>query len=446
MADLSLPPNSQPAEEALLGSILIDPFCFGDVDKIIKTPTAFFMTVNGWVYKAIKQVSQRHDNIDLLTVAAELSKDRLLDEIGGEGYLANLINSVPTALNVLTYAQIVADRFAERRMLAAASEIARLAYDGLVGSDEKRAKAKAALMEAFEGTERNQRKTWDQTVDDTLAEMYERVWGESQEFFTTGISDLDAMLGESLEPGKMIIVAAKRKRGKSTFMRGMALTNAKQGKPISIFSCEEREHNIAKTMLSREALSTVSTYALRQMVHKEGREAEAASIYNRLLQKGNALKQMPISAVYAAGMTVDDMTSEMERLRDVSGTRLFVVDYAQRIKEAGKRERRLELARIGLELSNAATRLGVTILLGSQVNDEGRTREAEDLENETDAKLSIQVDETTFAAKSSDGIPVRLVVELNRNGPSGEVSAIFNGAHRVFASATTAPLGNAYKD
>lgn len=446
MTQLYIPPHDEENEKAVLASILIDPPIFREIDKIIRKPAAFYIHRHAWIYESMQRLALKKLDIDLNTVSSDLVDRGYLAEIGPM-YLIDLLNSgAPTAQNAATYAQLVADKWLDRRIHLAATKIAQLSAAASMDGEDKRISAKAILADAFEGTERNQRKTWNQTVDDTLAEMYERVWGESQEFFTTGISDLDAMLGESLEPGKMIIVAAKRKRGKSTFMRGMALTNAKQGKPISIFSCEEREHNIAKTMLSREALSTVSTYALRQMVHKEGREAEAAGIYNRLVQKGNALKQMPISAVYAAGMTVDDMTSEMERLRDVSGTRLFVVDYAQRVKEAGKRERRLELARIGLELSNAATRLGVTILLGSQVNDEGRTREAEDLENETDAKLSIQVDETTFAAKPSDGIPVRLVVELNRNGPSGEVAAIFNGAHRVFASATTKPLGSAYKD
>lgn len=448
MADLSLPPNNIEAEEAVLGSLLIDPFVFSEIDKIIKTPSAFYVHKNGWIYKAIGDIIRRHESVDLLTVSADLAGKRLLDEIGGEGYLAQLVNTVPTAMNVATYAKIVADRAIDRRMLAATSEIARIAYDGSIGPDQKRAKTKAAIAEAFEGTERRERVNWQESVDLSLEKLYEDIWGERPaEIFTTGISELDKVLDESLFLGKMWIIAAKPKRGKSTLMRSIALANAKAGKPVCIFSHEEKEMNIVKTMLAREALSTVSTMSLRRMVHQEGRDEEAGAIFKRLLKAGDDLKRLPVELVYASGMTAEDEVMEMERLRDTCGTRLFVVDYAQRMRPTDARaDRRLQLAHIGQAIANAAHDLDVTILLGSQVNDEGRTREAEDLENEMDVKILIEADESAVSiAQQGKSVPVTLKVMLNRNGPSGDVPALYNGAHRLFTAADIVSLGSAFK-
>lgn len=441
MNDLTLPPHNEPFEKALLGSLMLDPMEFGKVDKIIKTPQAFYLHKHGWVYAAIAKIAKRKESVDLLTVGMQLGKDGLFDEIGGDAYLAELINSIPTALSIETYANEVAEKYLSRKIFLVSQDMARLAYTNDEAED-KRMKAKGLLATALEGSERTKRLPFGDAVDDALVKMYEDVWGDAPtDMFTTGISDLDRVLDESLMLGKMIIVAAKPKRGKSTLMRSMALANAKQGKPVAIFSYEEKEFNIVKTMLAREALSTVSTMALRRMVHKEGRGDEAATIYSRLVATGNQLKRLPIEIVYASGWTVEDAVMEMERLRDTNGTRLFAVDYAQRVRESGKRDRRFELAHIGQSIANAAHDLDVTILLGSQVNDDGRTREAEDLENEMDVKVLIEADESSVGmAQLGKSVPVTLKVLLNRNGPSGDVTATYNGAHRLFAAADTVQL------
>jgi len=442
MTDLTLPPNAGDFERAVLGSLMLDPLMFGEINKIIKTPSAFYEHKHGWIYAAIAKIAKRKENVDLLTVSMQLAKDNLLHECGGESYLAELVNTIPTALSIVTYANEVAEKYISRKLFLMAQEMSRLAYEN-ADVDAKRIKAKALMNTALEGAEKNARLSWRETVDEALIGLYEGVWGDAPgEMFTTGISELDTVLDESLMLGKMIIVAAKPKRGKSTLMRSIALTNAKLDKPIAIFSYEEREHNIAKTMLAREARSTVSTMALRRMVKTEGRDEEAATIYNNLIQKANELKRLPIEVVYASGWTVEDAVMEMERLRDVNGTRLFVMDYAQRVRASNpKLDRRLQLAHIGQSIANAAHDLNVTILLGSQVNDDGRTREAEDLENEMDVKILIEADDTSVAlGQAGKSVPVTLKVMLNRNGPSGDVAAAYNGAHRLFMAADTIKL------
>lgn len=448
MTDYTLPPHDESHERAVLGSLLIDPETFGDIHQIIKTPKAFYEIKHGWIYDAMTKVAKRRENIDLLTVATQLVKDGLFQECGGNAYLAELVTTgAPTALNIRTYAGIVADKYVSRKLFMASQEMARLAYTN-EEVEQKRIKAKSLLATALEGTERRERANWQASVDLSLEKLYEDIWGERPaEIFTTGISELDKVLDESLFLGKMWIIAAKPKRGKSTLMRSIALANAKAGKPVCIFSHEEKEMNIVKTMLAREALSTVSTMSLRRMVHQEGRDEEAGAIFKRLLKAGDDLKKLPVELVYASGMTAEDEVMEMERLRDTCGTRLFVVDYAQRMRPTDARaDRRLQLAHIGQAIANAAHDLDVTILLGSQVNDDGRTREAEDLENEMDVKILIEADESAVSiAQQGKSVPVTLKVMLNRNGPSGDVPALYNGAHRLFTAADIVSLGSAFK-
>lgn len=446
MTDLSLPPNAGEFERAVLGSLLIDAPMFGEVNKIIKTPSAFYEHKHGWIYAAITKIAKRKENVDLLTVSMQLAKDNLLHECGGESYLADLVNTVPTALNIITYANEVAGKYISRKIFLAAQELSRLAYDN-ADVDSKRVKAKSLITTALEGSEQSTRLSWADAVDGFMDGLYERVYGDAQTQFSFGIAPLDTMMGDALEPGNLIIIAAKKKRGKSTLMRTHALFNAKADHGVGIFSYEEREFNVVKTMLAREAMSTTSAASLRTMVNREGRENEAAAIYKKLLDKAAELKRLPIHTFYSGNWIVEDCVSEMERLRDLFGVRLFAVDYVQIIPPSkNTKERRLDLAHISGSLARAAKDLGVLILLGSQVNDEGRAREAEDIENDCDAKILITADDSDIILqRPGKPIPVTLKVELNRHGPTGAIDAMFNGAYGTFVEAIKEPLGSAFK-
>jgi replicative DNA helicase len=123
-----LPPHSQEAEEAILGSLLIDPEAIYDVASFLK-PQAFYRVQNQWIYEAILSLNDRREPIDFITLTDELRKQERLEDAGGEGYIIGLINSVPTSINARHYARLVEAASVRRRLIGAASTIANLAYE-----------------------------------------------------------------------------------------------------------------------------------------------------------------------------------------------------------------------------------------------------------------------------------------------------------------------------
>lgn len=213
MADLSLPPQNIEAEEAVLGSLLIDPEAALRIAPFLKHEM-FYVVKNGWIYDSVLKLQERHEAIDLLTVSSELAKDNRLDEIGGESYLAQLVNTVPTALNVETYAHIVEEMATRRRMLNAASEIARIAYDKMTPIDQVVEKSEAAVFAVTEGSGDGQMVSMRTAVNDFFERIeYLHEHRDEPLGIPTGYPDLDKLTG-GMNRGDLIIIAARPGVGK----------------------------------------------------------------------------------------------------------------------------------------------------------------------------------------------------------------------------------------
>ena len=124
-----LPPHSIEAEEAVLGSILIDPDAYHEVASIITRPADFYSTRNRWVWEAIRDLSNEGIAIDVVTIIDKLRQHGHLDDAGGESTVISLLNAVPTSINVESYALLVQQAAVRRRLLTAAGTVARLAFD-----------------------------------------------------------------------------------------------------------------------------------------------------------------------------------------------------------------------------------------------------------------------------------------------------------------------------
>lgn len=139
-------PHSREAEEATIGAVLIDPGSYPELAAILK-PADFYIRRHGWIWQAFEHLTERGDPLDFLTISGELTRMGQLDEIGGPSYLTALLNQVPSSLNAATYARKVKDAASKRGMLAAANEIATLAYNPRVTSEEATARALEAIQE-----------------------------------------------------------------------------------------------------------------------------------------------------------------------------------------------------------------------------------------------------------------------------------------------------------
>ena len=141
----TLPPHDPEAEAAVLGSLLIDPDAYYEVSEIL-APEAFYHPSNRWLYEAIQSLSARQEPPDIVVIQDELIRAGRLDEVGGMSYMLNLLTAVPTSINAEYYARIVADKATRRRLIHAAGQVAKAAYDEAQPIGDVVAAAEAAVM------------------------------------------------------------------------------------------------------------------------------------------------------------------------------------------------------------------------------------------------------------------------------------------------------------
>ncbi|MFN2136713.1 MAG: replicative DNA helicase, partial [Candidatus Promineifilaceae bacterium] len=190
-----LPPHSIEAEEAVLGSLLIDPDAIFEVAGFLK-PEAFYRVHNRWIYQAIVALNERREAIDFITLSEELRRREQLEEVGGDAYLIGLLNVVPTAVNTRTYARAVEAAATRRKLISAAGTIADLAFDESEEIEQVIDRAEQTLFGVSE-----ERTTRDLVAIKQIARSYlERVEelhlrGDDVIGVPTGFTDLDRMLG-----------------------------------------------------------------------------------------------------------------------------------------------------------------------------------------------------------------------------------------------------------
>ena len=208
-----LPPHSIEAEEAVLGSLLIDPDALFEVSTFLR-PEFFYREQNKWVYQSILDLHDRREPVDLITLTEELRRREQLEELGGEAYVIGLINIVPTSINAKHYGRIVEATALRRRLIAAATQIATLAYNEDEDVNVAIDRAEQTLFSVSE-----ERVTRDLTPVKQIAKSYleriEELNARGQEIIgvPTGFTDMDRMLG-GLNKSDLIIVAARPGMGK----------------------------------------------------------------------------------------------------------------------------------------------------------------------------------------------------------------------------------------
>lgn len=247
-----LPPFSQEAEEAVLGSCLIDPEAVARVRATL-TADDFYIVKNGWVWAAITDLHARDQRLDAVTLRVELEKRGQLDEIGGPAYLTSLMIAVPTAIHAEGYAHIVHEKFLRRKLLRSASDIARLAYDetGDVVEQLSVARSKIASIEV--------------PLDniEPIGSVVNRVGAQVEERYdhplkpgevtgmATGLTEFDALTG-GLQRRVLEVFAARPRMGKTSLLMQVGVELARrEGRRVFIASLEMSKEELIYRQLSR---------------------------------------------------------------------------------------------------------------------------------------------------------------------------------------------------
>ncbi|MCA9964470.1 MAG: replicative DNA helicase [Anaerolineales bacterium] len=241
-----LPPHSIEAEEAVLGSLLIDPEAIYEVASFL-TPDAFYRVQNRWIYEAMLRLNNRRDPIDFITLTEELRRLEKLEEAGGESYLIGLINTVPTSINAQHYGRVVEAAHIRRKLISTASTIANLAYEESEDVNVVIDRAEQALFGVSEA-----RTTRDLVPVRQIAREYlERIEelnqrGDDVIGVPTGFTDLDRLLG-GLNKSDLIIVAARPGMGKCV-TADTRLLHPHTGELIAIETLVKRQHAALLTL------------------------------------------------------------------------------------------------------------------------------------------------------------------------------------------------------
>lgn len=438
MSNLALPPYSEESEDAVIGSILIDPDeALSTIQPIIR-PSDFYIVRNRWVYEAILSLTKRGDALDLLTLDSELQRQGKAIEIGGMTRLAELINAVPTALNVETYARQVAEDGSRRRLLNSASEIARIAYARSIPSDELSARAESALESA----------TLTESTSDILspqdnAVQYQKLLQDRHESgkalmgHKSGYPELDNMLG-GLRPGSLIVLAARPAMGKTTFainITSRAVFTEKLS--AAVFSLEMSRDEINDKIMADQ--SGIDYGRLQRGQLRDDEWSNAAKVSNWMFDARLFISD-------DARCTPSTIRNICKRIKAKHGLDLVVVDYLQLMSAEGfKSDDRVgAVGYISRQLKLLAKELSVPVLALSQLSREceRRTdkrpilsdlRDSGAVEQDADAVMSIYRDEVYNPDTDQKSI-AEIGILKNRKGKIGKVNLFFDGRISSFAN------------
>ena len=354
-----LPPQNVEAEEAILGGILLDPEAIGRVMEILN-PDAFYISAHKLIYQAAVDLNAKGQPTDLMSVAIWLKDRDLLEKMGGQSRLAQLVDRTLSAANIDQYATLVMDKFMRRRLIHIGGEISQLGFET---SDPLEQSLDQAEQRLFAITQDRPQQALTSTADiliDTFSDIEQRSLGMILPGIPCGFYDLDAMT-QGFQRSDLIIVAGRPSMGKTAFTIQLARNIAQAQKlPVAIFSLEMSKQQLIYRLLSGEVAMETSRLRTGRIAQHE---------WEMLGQAISTLSQFPIFIDDTPNISVAEMRSKARRLQAEQGGALglILIDYLQ-LMEGTSDNRVQELSKITRSLKGLARELNVPIISLSQLS------------------------------------------------------------------------------
>lgn len=432
-------PYSQEAEEAVIGSVLINPDGFMEVSNFLQAED-FYILRHIYIWEALGRLYERRDQIDYLTLQVELQNMGRLNEIGGPAYLIQIINNTPTSMHCEIYGRLVERCAIRRRLLAAADEIKGLAMDEELAIEKVTADSEQALTAVTIRTEKRDR-TFSDIMNAVLTEIEERksdAEGNSMVGIPT-LHDLDTIIG-GVKRGDSILLAARPGQGKTSLLLSIGLKALLLNLRVSMFTQEMTADQVVQRMLSMESGIPLTRLITGQLSEPEWR---------RLIAAVDRIGKTSMNISDSRGMTIQDARKKSFRWARDTGIDLLLVDYLQLLTAAtnnvGRRfeKRHEEVSFISGEIKTLAGDLNVPIISASQLSRDLETRkdkrpqlsdlrESGSLEQDADVVLFLYRD-YYYNPASGDPNNAEIIIGKNRNGPTGATEVNFNGPTTKFS-------------
>ena len=441
------PPHSLESERALLGAIMLKQDTMYDIMDVI-TPECFYSEKHRIIFKAIRELFEKKDPVDVLSLSTKLKEKNLLEQAGGKTFLAELLNSVPSATNAAYYAEIVKKKSTLRELIAAADYISELGYreerelEEILDDAEKKIFATTHMSSAQKFI----------SIKDTLEDAWERIDSlqtsdEKLRGVPTGFAALDQKLS-GLQRSDLIILAARPSIGKTSLALDIARQTALDHNiPVGIFSLEMSAQQLIDRMLS--AAASVDSWKLRTGNLKTDREFE--DIRNSL----DKLSKAPIFIDDQPGNSITNMRAAARRLKSECGLGLIIVDYLQLMHTSRHYDSMVnQVTEISRSLKGLARELDVPVLALSQlsraVEHRGGKPRLSDLRDsgsiEQDADVVMFIHRDRSEEEDGRSNIAEILIEKHRNGPTGKVELYFDDKRTSFKNIDTAHQDSDYED
>lgn len=435
-----LPPHDLDAEEAVIGSLLIDGTAIYKIATFLQ-PSDFYHEQNQWLYGACLSLYQRNEAINQITVAQELARQERLEPCGGAAYLSHLISICPTSLDIEHYAQIVYRLSIMRGLISAAGQIATIGYEAGpdVGTSLGRAEDVLFRLRHGQGAQdfTHIRQALDKYFEVTPTPEMEGYPREAIPYVLSNFVGLDEILG-GFQRSDLIIVGGRPSMGKTSFALNVARNVAVEQKAcVAFFSLEMAQEALVFRLLSGEA--GVNSRRIRFGHHTEDEE-------RRIMEATGILSESQIYIDDSPQMRVSEMRSRARRLDFEHSIDLIIVDHLGLMQGDGRIENRVqEISYISRSLKALARELKVPVLAVSQLSraSEWRAshipqlsdlRDSGSIEQDADVVLFIYRDEYYYDKdewqnqhpdKEYPREEADIFIAKHRNGPPGQIKLRF---------------------
>lgn len=418
-------PHSAEAEQAVIGSMLIDPRCVADVISAVR-PADFYIDANRDIYETIYTMFNYSVVIDPVTVLDNMKQRGVFNERTSSTYILELMNLTPTAENVLEYAAIVKDKAKLRSLVEAATEISELVYSEAGTADDILELAEKKIYAVRSGSESRDLQPISSimlSVYDRLSEIAERE--EDIPGLSTGLHDLDRyILG--LNNSDLILIASRPGMGKTSIAMNIALHVGKySGLAVAVFSLEMSREQLAMRLISSESFVDNKKMQTGRLSEEEWRKIGLAAA---------SISKTQIYVNDNPSITVAEMNAQCRRVKDLG---LIIIDYLQLMQSASGRvnsgENRTQVVgEISRMLKIMAKESNVPVICLSQLNRASATRsdkrpvlsdlrESGSIEQDADIVMGLYRDDYYGSEAVENPNLAELIILKNRHGETGTI-------------------------
>lgn len=438
---LRVPPHNLEAEQSVLGSLMLDKDAIIRVADLVKVGD-FYKDDHNRIYEAILALYDEREPIDVLSLANRLEERGLLDRVGGSGYLASLVNSVPTASNIVHYAKLVQKKALLRRLITSATEIVEMGY---TEGEDVQAVLDDAEQKIFQVSQKYIQQDF-VPIKSILEVAFERIdelhkSDQTMRGVPTHFADLDNLLA-GLQKSDLVILAARPSVGKTSLALDIARQVGVYAKiPVGVFSLEMSADQLIDRMLSAQA--SVDLWRLRTgKLRSEG----TGNDFEKISDAMGVLSEAPIYIDDTGSLNIMEMRTMARRLQAEHNLGLIIIDYLQLMEGRSRSgdNRVQEISEISRGLKQLARELNIPIIALSQLSRavESRPdqkpklsdlRESGSIEQDADVVMFLYREDRVKQDTPNKNI-VDIIVAKHRNGPVGSVQLYFEENSTTFKS------------